>query len=115
MGYEPACRALIGCFLLTRATAAYGQPFTVATVGDSFADSLYNSMRSRPDLVQQRGVRLLRWSRPIIGLTRTDFFDYPAWLHDSPDLGKADLCFVEIGANDMQSLPAAAQQRIAYG
>ena len=101
-------------FLLT-SSVAYAQPFTVATVGDSFADSLYNSMRSRPDLIHQHDVQLLRWSRPIVGLTRADFFDYPAWLHDSPDLGKADLCFVEIGANDMQSMPAAPQQWIAYG
>ncbi len=107
--------ALTHSLLLLTATVAYGQPFTVATIGDSFADSLYNSMRARPDLVSQNGVRLLRWSRPIVGFTRIDFFDYPTWLRDAPELGAADLCFVEIGANDMQSMPAPQQQWIAYG
>jgi hypothetical protein len=115
MSYERGRVAPIYYFLLLTGAVAQGQPFTVATVGDSFADSLYNSLRSRPDLVRQHGIQLLRWSRPIVGLTRGDFFDYPTWLHDSADLGKADLCFVEIGANDMQSMPAANQQWIAYG
>ena len=112
---------LLAISLLLASADARGQPFRVATVGDSFADSLYNSMRSRPDLMAQHGVQLLRWSRPIVGLTRTDFFDYAAWLRDSPDLGSADLCFVEIGTNDMQSIPIrpaeddAPRQWIAYG
>ena len=40
----------IGWMWLT-APGAHRQPFTVATVGDSFADSQYNEMRSRPDLL----------------------------------------------------------------
>jgi lysophospholipase L1-like esterase len=88
---------------------------TVATVGDSFADSLYNALRARPDLVRQYGVQLVRWSRPVIGLTRTDYFDYLGWLRDSSDLGKVDVCLVEIGSNDMQSIPAGEKQWIAYG
>jgi hypothetical protein len=115
MNVKRVCRALIGsCFLLT-ALKGYGQPFTVATVGDSFADSLFYAMRSRPDLAKASGVQLTRWSRPIIGLTRTDYFDYAGWMRDAPELGAADLCFVEIGSNDMQSIPAGKKQWIAYG
>jgi hypothetical protein len=99
-----ARKALLECLLLL-AMGTRCQAISVATVGDSFADSLYNAMRSRPDLVQQYGVRLMRWSRPIVGLTRTDYFDYPGWLRDSAELGSVDLCFVEIGSNDMQSIP----------
>ena len=104
------------CLLFT-AVLLRGQPFTVATVGDSFADSLYNSMRARPDLVQRSGIKLMRWSRPIMGLTRTDYFDYTGWLRDSPDLGVADLCFVEIGSNDMQSMRVSdsSDKWLAYG
>jgi hypothetical protein len=87
----------------------------VATIGDSFADSLYNSLRARPDLLQRYDVHLTRWSRPSVGLTRTDYFDYAAWLRDSAELGTVDLCFVEIGSNDMQSIPVAKDQWIAYG
>lgn len=114
MSYRRAL--MLDCFLLLMGAIAHAQPFTVATVGDSFADSLYNALRARPDLIRQHGVRLLRWSRPIVGLTRADLFDYPEWLRASAtDLGKADLCFVEIGANDMQSIAAGKQQWIAYG
>jgi hypothetical protein len=84
-------------------------------VGDSFADSLYNAMRARPDLIKRYGVQLRRWSRPIVGLTRTDYFDYTKWLRDSTELGSADLCFVQIGSNDMQSIPMPEKRWIAYG
>jgi hypothetical protein len=104
--------ALICC--LSTSVLLRGQSFAVATVGDSFADSLYNSMRARPDLVQRSGIKLMRWSRPIMGLTRSDYFDYTGWLRDSPDLGVADLCFVEIGSNDMQSI-RVSNEWIAYG
>jgi len=88
---------------------------TVATVGDSFADSLYYAMRARPDLLQRYGVQLKRWSRPIIGLTRADYFDYTKWLRDSPELGSVDVCFALIGSNDMQSIPISKKRWIAYG
>ena len=102
------------CCLLSAAVVLRGQPFLVATVGDSFADSLYNAMRARPDMVRRSGIQLMRWSRPIVGLTRSDYFDYVGWLRDSPQLGVADLCFVEIGSNDMQSI-RVSNQWIAYG
>lgn len=87
---------------------------TVATVGDSFADSLYNALRARPDLMQRYDLHLTRWSRPIVGLTRTDYFDYPKWLRESAE-GSVDVCLVQIGSNDMQSIPVAPKQWIAYG
>jgi hypothetical protein len=87
----------------------------VATVGDSFADSLYWAMRARPDLVQRYDVQLARWSRPMIGLTRTDYFDYTGWLRDSTGLGSVDVCFVQLGSNDMQSIPISKKKWIAYG
>ena len=98
-------------FLMGRPCAA----ISVATVGDSFADSMYNAMRARPDLVRRYGVQLKRWSRPIIGLTRTDYFDYTRWLRDSSELGSVDVCIAQIGSNDMQSIPVSKKQWIAYG
>jgi hypothetical protein len=115
MGEKCARRALkVGCLLLF----SIGRPcqaISVATVGDSFADSLYFAMRARPDLMQRYGVQLRRWSRPMIGLTRTDYFDYTRWLRDSSELGSADVCLALIGSNDMQSIPAGKKQWIAYG
>ncbi|HMD71370.1 MAG TPA: hypothetical protein VKF41_08500 [Bryobacteraceae bacterium] len=115
MKYMHACRGVTGCSLLLLLIASPCEAVRVATVGDSFADSLYSAMRARPDLLQQYGVELIRWSRPIVGLTRTDYFDYTAWLRDSAGLGSADVCFVQIGSNDMQSIPVSKKQWIAYG
>ena len=106
MGYLP---------LLAMCLGSPCQAVSVATVGDSFADSLYNAMRARPDLVERYGVQLTRWSRPIIGLTRTDYFDYTGWLRDSHELGSVDVCFVQIGSNDMQSISVSEKRWIAYG
>jgi hypothetical protein len=87
---------------------------SVATVGDSFADTFYYGMRSRPDLLKQYDIQLVRWSRPMIGLTRTDQFDYAAWLRESADLGVADFCVVQLGANDLQSIPAGPGQWVRF-
>jgi hypothetical protein len=105
---------LLGCLLLLATIPVMSQTFVVATVGDSFADSLYNSLRARPDWIERDHLKLLRWSRPIVGLTRTDVFDYAKWLRETRELGFADVCFVEIGANDMQSI-SINHQWISYG
>lgn len=115
MGDTCARRAMVACSLLLFWIAGPCHAISVATVGDSFADSLYMAMRARPDLLRRYDVQLLRWSRPIIGLTRTDYFDYTSWLRDSNELGSADVCFVQIGSNDMQSIPVSQKQWIAYG
>jgi hypothetical protein len=107
--------ALMRCSLLLLSIGRPCQAVSVATVGDSFADAMYNAMRARPDLVQRYGVELTRWSRPIIGLTRIDYFDYTGWLRDSAGLGSVDVCLVQIGSNDMQSIPVSKGQWIAYG
>jgi len=91
-------------------TMALGLPscwagVTVATVGDSFADSVYLGLRSQPKLLKQHNITLVRWSRPIIGLVRTDYFDYATWLRETNNLGKVDLCIAQVGANDVQAIP----------
>jgi hypothetical protein len=96
-----AMRAL---FLLLL-TVVPGRATTLATVGDSFADSFYYGLRARPDLLKQNEIDLIRWSRPSIGLSRNDQFDYAGWLRDSEDLGTADYCVVQVGTNDAQSIP----------
>ena len=108
-------RAPMVCSLLLFWTVTPCHAVSVATVGDSFADSLYDAMRARPDLVRRYGVQLKRWSRPIIGLTRTDYLDYTGWLRDSTELGSVDACLVQIGSNDMQSIPLPNKQWTAYG
>lgn len=115
MGHKCARGTPMACTLLLSLIARPCHAITVATVGDSFADSLYNAMRARPDLVQRYDIKLTRWSRPIVGLTRTDYFDYTKWLRDSTGLGSADVCLVQIGSNDMQSIPVSNKQWIAYG
>jgi hypothetical protein len=81
---------------------AQNYPTTVATIGDSFADAIYLAMKARPDVLKKHHIKLIRWSRPIIGLARTDYFDYPGWLNESKKL--ADICVIQIGSNDMQAL-----------
>ncbi len=110
-----ARKALIGCSLLLLWSGRPCQAISVATVGDSFADSLYNAIRARPELMKRYDMQLTRWSRPNIGLTRTDYFDYTKWLRESPELTSVDVCFVQIGSNDMQNIPVAKNQWIAYG
>ena len=82
---------------------------TVATVGDSLADAIYLGLKLQPDLLRKSGINLIRWSRPKIGLTRTDYFDYTAWVRDTGELGSADFCVVEMGANDLQSIASSGQ------
>jgi len=78
---------------------------TVATVGDSFADAIYLALRSRPDLMKKNDVHALRWSRPVIGLTRTEQFDYAHWLStEGRPASSAEVCIVQIGSNDMQAI-----------
>ncbi len=87
----------------------------IATVGDSLADSVYLGIKSQPRLMKKHEVSLTRWSRPSIGLTRIDFFDYPGWLRGSSDLGRADFCVVEMGANDVQSISIGQHKWVAAG
>lgn len=87
----------------------------VATVGDSFADALYLAMKVRPDLLKQHDIKIVRWSRANIGFTRLDFFDYPAWLRDTGALGQADLCVVQMGSNDLQSIHTGKYQWAFFG
>jgi len=82
---------------------------TVATVGDSLADAIYLGLKLQPDLLRKSDIKLVRWSRPSIGLTRVDQFDYTTWLRDTPDLGNVDFCVVEMGANDLQSIATGNQ------
>jgi hypothetical protein len=88
--------------LILLATSA--RAVTVATVGDSLADAVYLGMKLQPDLLKKNGIHLVRWSRAKIGLTRTDYFDYTDWLRVNNDLGTADFCVVQLGANDLQSI-----------
>src|ERR1700691_3626414 len=82
---------------------------TVATVGDSLADAIYLGLKLQPDLLRKSGIHLVRWSRPKIGLTRTDYFDYTGWIRDTKEIGSADFCVVELGANDLQSIAVPGQ------
>src|ERR1700683_4086263 len=84
---------------------------TVATVGDSLADAVYLGLKLQPDLLRKSGIKLVRWSRPKIGLTRTDYFDYTAWLRDTAALGSVDFCVVQLGANDLQSIAIEDRNR----
>jgi lysophospholipase L1-like esterase len=105
-------RTLAGLLLIAMQTRA---AVTVATVGDSLADSIYLGLKLQPDLLRKSGINLVRWSRPKIGLTRTDYFDYTGWLRDSTEIGTADFCVVEMGANDLQSIWTGEQKWLRVG
>jgi hypothetical protein len=94
--------------------AVCGRATTLATVGDSFADSFYFGLRARPELLKKSGIELIRWSRPSVGLARSDQFDYVGWLQDTADLGTADYCVVELGTNDMQSIAVGAGKWLLF-
>jgi hypothetical protein len=105
---------LILASVLTAAVSAQAA-VTVATVGDSLADAIYLGMKLQPGLLKKSGIDLMRWSRPSIGLTRVDYFDYNSYLRDSSELGSADICIVELGANDLQSIAIEKRKWIAVG
>jgi len=95
--------------------ALQARAVTVATEGDSLADAVYLGLKLQPDILRKSGIKLVRWSRPKIGLTRTDYFDYTAWLRDTADLGSVDICVVQLGANDLQSIATGDRKWIAVG
>jgi lysophospholipase L1-like esterase len=103
---------IVGLFILFATPA---RAVTVATVGDSLADAVYLGMKLQPDLLKKNGIHLVRWSRARIGLTRTDYFDYTEWLRDSSDLGSADYCVVQLGANDLQSISIGRNKWVFVG
>ncbi|MGA3204148.1 MAG: hypothetical protein ABSF12_16790 [Bryobacteraceae bacterium] len=105
---------IIGGILVLALAAAPARAVTVATVGDSLADAVYLGMKLQPDLLKKNGIHLVRWSRARIGLTRTDYFDYTEWLRSS-DLGTADFCVVQLGANDLQSIAIRKNKWILVG
>lgn len=100
--------------LITIVFAAQGG-ITVATVGDSLADAVYLGMKLQPDLLRKNEIHLVRWSRAKIGLTRTDYFDYTNWIRDASELGSADFCVVQMGANDLQSIKIGRNKWVMVG
>ncbi len=108
-------RAAVCCLLTALAGASHANAITLATVGDSLADAIYLGLKLQPDLLRKNGIQLERWSRPKIGLTRIDYFDYNTWLRDTASLGHADFCVVELGANDLQSIGTGPQKWIRLG
>jgi hypothetical protein len=104
-----------GAYLILLIALQARAEVTVATVGDSLADAVYLGLKLQPDLLRKSGIHLVRWSRPKIGLTRTDYFDYTAWLRDTADLGRVDFCVVQLGANDLQSIATGDNKWIRVG
>src|SRR5579863_692256 len=102
-------------FYLFVAAASLARGVTVATVGDSLADAVYLGMKLQPDLLKKNEIHLTRWSRAKIGLTRTDYFDYTSWLRDNDELGSADICVVQLGANDLQSIHIGKNKWVFVG
>jgi len=95
--------------------ARAGEAITVATVGDSLADAVYLGMKLQPELLKKNNIHLVRWSRAKIGLTRTDYFDYTTWIRDNNELGSADFCVVQLGANDLQSINIGKNKWVMVG
>lgn len=107
-------RFLRSAILLLSAVVSAHAAITVATVGDSLADAIYLGMKLQPNLLKKSGIDLIRWSRPSIGLVRVDYFDYNSYLRNS-GLGSADICIVELGANDLQNIATEKQKSFAVG
>jgi hypothetical protein len=115
------CSATVGAyflviaFLVTITASPARAAVTVSTVGDSLADAVYLGMKLQPDLLKKNQIHLVRWSRAKIGLTRTDYFDYTEWLRVNNDLGSADFCVVQLGANDLQSINIGKNKWVFVG
>ena len=107
--------AILATISLLFLVATPSRAVTVATVGDSLADAVYLGMKLQPDLLRKNGIHLVRWSRARIGLTRTDYFDYTEWLRATDDLGSADFCVVQLGANDLQSIAIRRNKWVFVG
>ena len=106
------CRVAI---LLLAGLAADAQPFRVATVGDSFGDALYDAMRARPDLMKRSDVGLARWSRPVVGLTRTRLFRLPGMAPRFARSGHGGPLLRGDWNQRYADIPAAPKQWIRYG
>ena len=106
---------LAGWIVLAALAGVPAQAVSVAIVGDSLADAIYLGMKLQPELLRQDHIQLVHWSRSRIGLTRTDYFDYTAWLRDNEELGNADFCVVQLGANDLQSIAIGKNKWISVG
>jgi len=106
--------AMRSALLILLAPAAFAAT-TIATIGDSLADGIYLGMKLQPDMLKANDIRLIRWSRSNVGLTRTDQTDYAAWIRDTADLGSADFCLVHMGANDLQGIPAGNNKWLSVG
>jgi lysophospholipase L1-like esterase len=104
--------ASLGALILV---ASQTRAMTVATVGDSFADAVYLGMKLQPSLLRENDIHLVRWSRASIGLTRTDYFDYTEWLRINGNLGSADICVVQLGANDLQNISTGKNKWVFVG
>jgi len=116
IGRMPRAALVVTCVSIQLLTALQAKAaVTVATVGDSLADAIYLGLKLQPDVLRKNGINLVRWSRPKIGLTRIDYFDYAGWLRDTKEIGNADFCVVEMGANDLQSISTGDQKWLRVG
>ncbi len=112
-----ALGALLLACGLARAQAANGaqKPFTVAVIGDSFAQSLSAGLTEACPPGQ--GVAILSRSRDNSGLVRDDLFDWPKAMRELVDTSAPDVLVVMIGSNDRQPLrgPNGLEEPLSAG
>ncbi len=88
-------------------------PAKIMVIGDSLSQGFADALRAR---AAERGLAVIVANRGRVstGLSRSDFYDWPAAFADLAASEKPDIVIAHFGANDMQGV-MRAQNRGTYG
>lgn len=87
--------------------------FTVAVFGDSLADGYWGGLYRA--LARDTRFSFLRYARNSTGLSRPDFYDWPAAIDEYLSSEPIDAVVISMGANDGQAMYAGSGQWIQLG
>lgn len=94
------------------AGAADEDIFTIAVMGDSFADGIWGGLYRR--LQRDPNFEILRLARNSTGLARPDYYDWQAALEDVLADHQVDAAIVALGINDNQELYVDGRRRYLF-
>lgn len=92
--------------------AADEDVFTIAVMGDSFADGIWGGLYRR--LQRDPKFEILRLARNSTGLARPDYYDWQAVLEDVLADHQVDAAIVALGINDNQELYVDGRRRYLF-
>ena len=94
------------------ALAARRPPYNVFVIGDSLADGVWSGLYRY--LKGDRRFRVIKETRAATGLTREDYFDWVARVHEVAATHRIDAAIVMFGPNDRQAV-YVGDERVAPG